>query len=309
MSAVLHPRLALLPALAALLAAVSGPAHAVASPESETVEQALCRLIEGAAKARSLPVPFLTRLIWRESSFRVGVVSPAGAQGVAQFMPGTARERGLTDPFDPEQAIPHAAHFLADLKRQFGNLGLAAAAYNGGPGRVSAWLAGTGGLPAETRAYVIAITGRPAEDWRPNATVEMPEGPTAGDRKADGGIEKSAPLEAETQNCLQVTAALRIPSRGDRFALPVEGGPAAPWGIQLAGNFSKSLALASFQRARTRYAGVIGEVRPMIIGTRLRFRGTRTFYRVRIPAESRGAADGLCQKIRNVGGACIVLRT
>ena len=309
MSAVLHPRLALLPALAALLAAVSGPAHAVASPESETVEQALCRLIEGAAKARSLPVPFLTRLIWRESSFRVGVVSPAGAQGVAQFMPGTARERGLTDPFNPEQAIPHAAHFLADLKRQFGNLGLAAAAYNGGPGRVSAWLAGTGGLPAETRAYVIAITGRPAEDWRPNATVEMPEGPTAGDRKADGGIEKSAPLEAETQNCLQVTAALRIPSRGDRFALPVEGGPAAPWGIQLAGNFSKSLALASFQRARTRYAGVIGEVRPMIIGTRLRFRGTRTFYRVRIPAESRGAADGLCQKIRNVGGACIVLRT
>lgn len=309
MSAVLHPRLALLPALAALLAAVSGPAHAVASPESETVEQALCRLIEGAAKARSLPVPFLTRLIWRESSFRVGVVSPAGAQGVAQFMPGTARERGLTDPFDPEQAIPHAAHFLADLKRQFGNLGLAAAAYNGGPGRVSAWLAGSGGLPAETRAYVIAITGRPAEDWRPNAAVEMPEGPAAGDRKADGGIEKSAPLEAETQNCLQVTAALRIPSRGDRFALPVEGGPAAPWGIQLAGNFSKSLALASFQRARTRYAGVIGEVRPMIIGTRLRFRGTRTFYRVRIPAESRGAADGLCQKIRNVGGACIVLRT
>ena len=79
--------------------------------------------------------------------------------------------------------------------------------------------------------------------------------------------------------------------------------------MQLAGNFSKSLALASFQRARTRYTSVIGEVRPMIIGTRLRFRGTRTFYRVRIPAESRGAADGLCQKIRGVGGACIVLRT
>ncbi len=47
----------------------------------------------------------------------------------------------------------------------------------------------------------------------------------------------------------------------------------------------------------------------MIIGTRLRFRGTRAFYRVRIPAESRGAADAVCQKIRNVGGACIVLRT
>ncbi|WP_232628058.1 lytic transglycosylase domain-containing protein [Methylobacterium sp. Leaf118] len=289
---------------------LGAPAHATTSPDSETVEQALCRLIEGAAKARSLPVPFLTRLIWRESSFRVGVVSPAGAQGVAQFMPGTARERGLTDPFDPEQAIPHAAHFLADLKRQFGNLGLAAAAYNGGPGRVSSWLAGSGGLPAETRAYVIAITGRPAEDWRATPSVEMPEGPASREGKAaDKPSETPAPLEAETQNCLQVTAALRIPARGDRFALPIEGGPAAPWGIQLAGNFSKSLALASFQRARSRYAGVIGEVRPMIIGTRLRFRGSRAFYRVRIPAESRAAADGLCQKIRAVGGACIVLRT
>jgi hypothetical protein len=301
--------------LPAALAVLAGPSRAAPSPESETVEQALCRLIEDSAKARKLPVPFLTRLIWRESAFRVGVVSPAGAQGVAQFMPGTAKDRGLTDPFDPEQAIPHAAHFLADLKRQFGNLGLAAAAYNGGPGRVSAWLAGSGGLPAETRAYVIGLTGRPAEDWRPNASVEMPEGadPAAKKpegKKTEGQIDyKPPPPEAETQSCLQVTAALRIPSRGDRFALSVEGGPAAPWGVQLAGNFSKSLALASFQRARVRYTSVIGEVRPMIVGTRLRFRGTRTFYRVRIPAESRNAADGLCQKIRGVGGACIVLRT
>ncbi|MFD0936816.1 lytic transglycosylase domain-containing protein, partial [Methylobacterium trifolii] len=133
--------------LATLLLAT--PAAALPSEgATETVEQALCRLIDGSAKARGLPIPFLTRLIWRESSFRVGVVSPAGAQGVAQFMPGTARERGLTDPFDPEQAIPHAAHLLADLKRQFGNLGLAAAAYNGGATRVTNWLAGSGGLPA-----------------------------------------------------------------------------------------------------------------------------------------------------------------
>ncbi|HEX8417647.1 MAG TPA: lytic transglycosylase domain-containing protein, partial [Methylobacterium sp.] len=161
--------------LAAAFASAGSSALAVG--ETETVEQALCRLIEGSAKARGLPVPFLTRLIWRESSFRAGAVSPAGAQGIAQFMPGTARERGLSDPFDPEQAIPHAAHLLADLNRRFGNLGLAAAAYNGGPGRVSAWLAGTGGLPAETRAYVIGITGAPAEDWRggTDAAVSAPE--------------------------------------------------------------------------------------------------------------------------------------
>lgn len=286
----------------------------MAEGATETVEQALCRLIEGSAKARGLPVAFLTRLIWRESSFRVGAVSPVGAQGVAQFMPGTARERGLTDPFDPEQAIPHAAHLLADLNRQFGNLGLAAAAYNGGPGRVSAWLAGSGGLPAETRGYVLAITGAPAEDWRAGAGIEMPPEPKGteatgakAESKPDAKPEPAKPEPEKT--CLQVTALLRIPSRGDRFAIGGNEGPAAPWGIQLAGNFSKALALQSFSRARQHYASVIGDVRPMIIGTRLRNRGTRAFYRIRIPAQSRGAADSLCGKIRGVGGACLVLRT
>ncbi|GJD80042.1 transglycosylase [Methylobacterium gregans] len=303
----------ILAALGALL--LAGAARAApAEGATETVEQALCRLIEGSAKARGLPVPFLTRLIWRESSFKVGVVSPAGAQGVAQFMPGTARERGLTDPFDPEQAIPHAAHLLADLKRQFGNLGLAAAAYNGGPQRVTNWLAGTGGLPAETRAYVLWITGSPAEDFRTGAgrgAIEFPEGaPEKKDAKPEARPEaKAEPVIETQQTCLQTTAALRIPSRGDRFATGPSEGPVAPWGIQLAGNFSKSLALASFSRARSAYAKVIGDVRPMIIGTRFRNRGTRAFYRVRIPAESRQAADGLCGKIRAVGGACLVLKT
>lgn len=317
-------------ALLALLlvgAVTPGSARAAAEGATETVEQALCRLIEGSAKARGLPVPFLTRLIWRESAFRVTAVSPVGAQGVAQFMPGTARERGLTDPFDPEQAIPHAAHLLADLNRQFGNLGLAAAAYNGGPGRVSAWLAGTGGLPTETRNYVLAITGSPAEAWRPGAAIAMPEGdaPSAKAGSTKAGSTKnpeSKDAEAKTSegqavepkvesesSCLKVTAALRIPSRGDRFALGGNEGPAAPWGIQLAGNFSKSLALQSFARTRKLYTSVIGDVRPMIIGTRLRSRGTRAFYRIRIPAQSREAADGLCGRIRQVGGACLVLRT
>ncbi|MCJ2122777.1 lytic transglycosylase domain-containing protein [Methylobacterium sp. J-077] len=295
------PRLRLGALLALLPLLLAGPAASAPSEgATETVEQALCRLIDDSAKARGLPIPFLTRLIWRESSFRVGVVSSAGAQGVAQFMPGTARERGLLDPFDPEQAIPHAAHLLADLKSQFGNLGLAAAAYNGGAARVSKWLSGEGGLPAETRAYVAAITGAPAEDWRGGAAITDPEG---------GAPEKKDAKPEAPVTCLQVTASLRIPSRGDRFAIGPNEGPAAPWGIQLAGNFSKALALQSFNRARNAYAGVIGEARPMIIGTRLRNRGTRAFYRIRLPAQSRQAADDLCGRIRKVGGACIVLRT
>ena len=120
------------------------------------------------------PSPFLTKLIWQESSFRATAVSPVGAQGIAQFMPGTAQERGLLDPFDPEQAIPAAASLLHDLSLRFGNLGLAAAAYNAGPNRVSAWLERRGGLPAETRDYVVRITGRSAEDWAAQARDESP---------------------------------------------------------------------------------------------------------------------------------------
>ena len=140
------PSLRLPKGLATLLLAValqSAPAPAAEEPlpASSGIQDALCRLIDDAARAQGVPASFLTRLIFQESSFRPGVTSPAGAQGVAQFMPGTARELGLIDPFDPEQAVPKAAHFLAELRDRFGNWGLAAAAYNGGPNRVAGWLA------------------------------------------------------------------------------------------------------------------------------------------------------------------------
>src|SRR5689334_6887886 len=173
---------------------VLSSAAAFGNPSSETVEQALCRLIDEAALARQIPSDFLTRLIWRESSFRTGVTSSAGAQGVAQFMPGTARERGLEDPFDPEQAIPKAAEFIAHLVERFGNLGLAAAAYNGGPARVTSWLAGDGGLPAETRSYVFIVTGRSAEDWAEDAR----QGRNAEDRSVS------------SESCHQIVATLRV---------------------------------------------------------------------------------------------------
>src|SRR3954467_4977641 len=166
-------------AIFALIVLAGLPGRAAA--QGETVDQALCRMIEGSAVKHHLPVDFFTRLIWQESSFRPQVTSHAGAQGVAQFMPGTAAERRLTDPYDPEQAIPKSAELLADLRGRFGNIGLAAAAYNGGPARVEAWLAGRGTLPGETRNYVSAITGRTAEAWVDdvrNGSQTQPETPT-----------------------------------------------------------------------------------------------------------------------------------
>jgi len=127
--------------------------------------EASCRIVERAARAHQLPISVLTRLIWNESRFQPGAVSPAGAQGIAQFMPATSGERGLSNPFDPEHAIPEAAKFLAELRRRFGNLGLAVAAYNAGPGRVASWLNNDQSLPRETRTFVISITGQSADQW------------------------------------------------------------------------------------------------------------------------------------------------
>ncbi len=266
------------------LVACLSPAPAAGA---ESVRGALCRLIEDAARRADLPIAFLTRLIWRESSFRASAVSRAGAQGVAQFMPGTAAERGLADPFDPEQAIPASAAFLRELERRFGNRGLAAAAYNGGPGRVAGWLAGRDELRAETRAYVLFVTGLPVEDWAARARGEGAAGEPA-------------------TGCLEVVALLMRPGAPET---DVAQAALAPWGVQLAGNFSKDLALASFRRASAGLSGVLGEVRPMIIGTRLRSRGTRPFSRVRVPAGSRAAAQALCDRIRARGGVCVVLPT
>jgi hypothetical protein len=147
------------------------PARAV-----ETVVQApasptekFCHALREAAEASGIPVPFFARLIWQESRFKSNEVSQVGAQGVAQFMPETAAEVGLDDPFDPMKALPASAKFLRKLRDGFGNLGLAAAAYNAGPGRIQKWLARESELPRETRDYVRIITGTKAEDWTERA--------------------------------------------------------------------------------------------------------------------------------------------
>jgi hypothetical protein len=134
------------------------------SPRKVSVAE-MCDTVASAAQANNLPVGFLIRLIWQESGFDSSIVSRAGAQGVAQFMPRVAAEWGLRDPFDPLQALPASARLLRSLHQQFGNLGLAAAAYNAGSGRIQNWLSKRGKLPEETRSYVMNITGHAAEKW------------------------------------------------------------------------------------------------------------------------------------------------
>src|ERR1700754_2191481 len=275
------------------------PAAEPAKPaerESDTRES-ICLMIESAARESNLPLEFFARVIWQESRFRsdaIGPVTRGGqrAQGIAQFMPGTASERGLLDPFNPVQALPKSAEFLAELRDQFGNLGLAAAAYNAGPRRVQEWLAGTGYMPQETRNYVLAITGTSVDDW------------------AAAGKNGKMPDRAPATSCRELMALLR--RAPNPFVTELEQhvklSAAREWGVQLAAGFDRNRALAMYARAMKRLSAVIGDQDPSLLGTTWRSRGVRTFYQVRIGADTRVAADDLCSRIRRAGGACFVLR-
>src|SRR6516164_7109307 len=190
---------------------------------SATSVASICDALAAAAAENDLPVDFFARLIWQESRFDPTAVSRAGAQGVAQFMPATANWRGLVDPFDPNEAISHAAKLLRDLRREFGNLGLAAAAYNAGSGRVRDWLSGRRGIPRETDAYVRIVTGQSPEQW-----ARGQAGP------AETHVAPAVP-------CQQIAALVA------RAPAP-EMKPLDPWGVQLVGSSSDATALAAYHQ-------------------------------------------------------------
>lgn len=262
------------------------PGDAPAAPQTAEGAAGLCRLIEDAAGAHDLPPEFLARLIWKESRFDARAVSPRGAQGVAQFMPGTARLRGLADPFDPDQAIPASARYLAELRARFGNLGLAAAAYNAGEERVERYVARAAGLPGETLEYVLSITFRPAEWFRePGREVEpRPLDPAVPFRAACAGL----PV---------------MPTRAALF----EGADWQPWGVQVAGHARRVTALAQFSRVQARHHRIIGGRAPMLVHARVGT-GARRVWSVRLGTDTRAEAVKLCARLRVAGAACLVRR-
>lgn len=114
-------------------------------------------MIARAAQRWSVGAALLAAQLYAESNFNPFAQSSAGAQGIAQFTPGTAAAYGLSNPYDPAAAIDAQAHLMHDLLRRFGTVPLALAAYNAGPGAVAA----CGCIPPfpETRGYVARIIG------------------------------------------------------------------------------------------------------------------------------------------------------
>jgi hypothetical protein len=248
----------------------------------------VCRTIERLADEWSLPSGYFARLIWQESRFDANAVSPAGAEGIAQFMPGTARIRGLRNSYNPAAALAKSAEYLRFLTRKFGNLGLAAAAYNSGEGRTARFLNGSGYMPGETEDYVQIVTGYDVVSWLNDPPKD-----------ADYSLEKETPFQ---DACLKLAKTRTINT------FEFEPAPFQPWGVQLAADFRRTVAKRIFDRVQKRYSSIIGDERPMIIAKRNASFGTRLRYRAQIGRETQKEAIALCKQLQKAGGVCMVMR-
>ena len=276
-------------AAAVLLIGALAAAPAFADPPGKSLPVTIgriCNLIRIQAEREKLSPHFLARLIWKESRFDPNAVSPAGAEGIAQFMPGTARLRGLENSFDINQAIPASAKYLAELKVSYGNLGLAAAAYNAGENRVSRWLNSGGFLPIETENYVLDIMGEPVDKFADVAYA--------------GTIQPLDPKASFWDACRRLPAL-------ESTVVAMATVNVKPWGIQVAGSFRRSAAVRQWQRLQGRYRALLADYEPVVSRVRTPM-GRAGIYAVRIGVDDRADANRICQKLRGAGGACVVVR-
>ncbi|MDO5622129.1 MAG: lytic transglycosylase domain-containing protein [Paracoccus sp. (in: a-proteobacteria)] len=250
----------------------------------ETYVPDVCRVIERASTENGLDPNFLARLLWKESLFEPGAISPAGAQGIAQFMPETAKIVGLDDPFNPAKAILTSARYLKSLTDGFGNIGLAAVAYNGGENRAARFQGGSQVLPYETQDYVEAITGHNAWAWRDN-----PPGPD----KLNLVLDPDLPFH---------DACVKLAGNRTLREFKTER-RASPWGVIIASHPTRAGAQRMASRIRPALDGQqVAYVRRKIAGN------PRMLYTAQVGYQSRAEAARFCARLQNIGARCIVLR-
>lgn len=255
---------------------------------SETYPQDLCRAIERFSTENHLPPEFFARLIWRESRFRADAVSYKGAEGIAQFMPGTAKLRGLSNSFDALEALDASSRYLSELRTQFGNLGFAAAAYNAGEEGLRRFL-DKGRLPLETRDYVFAITGNPIETWQ--------------DAPPKIAADVLDPALTFLDGCIRLAVSRQL---GEPIL--IQSADWAPWGVQLAANFDHGITRRLLRQAVARLPEPLNGERALIVRQRRVKPGMRPKYQARIGRDTRQEANELCDSIRKFGVACAVVK-
>ena len=244
-----------------------------------------CQAIDRFATLHGLDRGFFARLIWQESRFDPNALSHANARGIAQFIPSTAAKRGLSDPYNPADALDHSAQYLAEMVRRYGNEGLAAIGYNGGERRAEGFLQG-GGLARETVNYVPIITGLTAEDWR--------------DTQPEGHDMRLSKTEAFLPACYAMARNRRV------SALAPPEPALKKWGVQIAFGKSRAQARAAYKRRARSCRPVIGEDKPDFVPVKHRASGQKGYIMARIGRRTRDGADALCARLRRAGCTCAV---
>ena len=262
----------------------------------DDTREALCLMIKSAAKANDLPLEFFARVIWQESRFQSNAVGPVTrngqrAEGIAQFMPGTASERAAARSLRPGAGA-------AEIRGIFERTAQPVRQSRAGRSRLqcrSATGAGMAGrlrrtMPQETRNYVAAITGTSVDDWAPAGKRRQDARPRL-DPSCRGflALLKRAPNPFVTQLEHHVRRASR-----------------KLWGVQFAAGFNRDNALAMYARAMKGLSDVIGKRDAnFLVHTQPRH---HSFYQVQIGTDTRREADDLCSRMRRAGGACFVLK-
>jgi hypothetical protein len=249
-----------------------------------------CNAIKTFTERHGLNTGFFARLIWQESRFDPNALSHANARGIAQFIPSTARLRGLNDPYNPADALEHSAQYLAEMVRRYGNEGMAAIGYNGGERRAEGFLTGKG-LAPETVNYVPIITGLTAEDWR--------------DRPPKDHDMRLSAAQAFLPACYAMAQTRRITP----LARPKPPEPALkPWGIQVAFAQSRKAARAALRSKTASCRRLVGGEKADLIYKPHRVATKQGFFFARFGRNSRDAAQKLCNAMRRQQCACRVVQ-
>ena len=246
-----------------------------------------CTVIAAAARQAGIDAHFFARLLWRESLFDPSAVSHAGARGIAQFMPATARRRGLVDPFNPAAAIFASADYLAELTERFGNPGLAAAAYNAGERRVEDFLRKDRSLPPETRAYVPAITGFSGIDWRDDPP-----------RKPDYALQ---PGTGFAEACLTMASTRRFKG----FEVPITAIPT--WSVVIATGRTEGYVRKIAREQRRKHRRILKKHEVEIVSIALPGKGKRKRPAAIVPRDTQRSAQKLCKQLQDAGTFCLVV--
>lgn len=249
-----------------------------------------CNAIEIFSTRYGLDSGFFARLIWQESRFDPNALSHANARGIAQFIPSTARLRGLKDPYNPADALDHSAQYLAEMVRRYGNEGMAAIGYNGGERRAQGFLEGKG-LAPETVNYVPIITGLTAEQWRDNPPKDH-----------DFRLDKAKSFHAACSDMARNRKLTPI----KRVAPPPP--PIKPWGVQLGFGTSKKAATTKISRQTANCRAQVRREKLDLIYVKNRVSGKKGYFFGRIGRNSRQGAQKLCNSLKRQRCSCLVVQ-